>query len=138
MVWMLLVLEPLPDVRVPGVDGDSISGTIGGAEEGKPHDVIPVGVAYEDMDGTLAPTERSLHEIEAQLSDTGAGIENELGALPPDFHTRGVASGGPPLEVGETADIGGHRLFVAKVDALGSPDRQEDLLFDLPGANRGR
>jgi hypothetical protein len=135
---MLLILEPLPNVRVPGVDRDSISGSIGGAEKRKPHDVIPVGVANEDIDGTLALTKRSLHEIEPELSDTGAGIENDLGALPPDFHARRVTSGGSPPEIGETANIGVHRLLVAKVDTLSSPDRSEDLLLDLPGPNRGR
>ena len=101
MVWVVLVLKAFLDFGMAAVNDDLVAGRICRGEEGKTHDVVPMGMAYQKVNGALALTAGTLHEFDSKLSDAGASIEYNIGALTNDFHTRSVATGGGALVVGK-------------------------------------
>jgi hypothetical protein len=69
MIWVVLVLEALLNTGVTPVDYDLVTRGVSWGKERKAHDVIPMGVAYQQVNATLALPTRTLHEFNAKLSD---------------------------------------------------------------------
>ena len=131
MVWVVLVLEAFLDFGVAAINDDLVAGRICRGEEGETHDVIPMGMAYQKVNNTLALTARTLHEFNSKLSDAGASIEYDFGILANNFHTGSVATGGGALVVGKRFDIPIHRPRIVQVDTAGATQGRYYLVFDL-------
>jgi hypothetical protein len=69
MIWVVLVLESLLNARVASVDYDFVTGGVSWGKEREPHDVVPMGVAYQQVNATLTLPTRTLHEFNTKLSD---------------------------------------------------------------------
>jgi hypothetical protein len=90
MVRMMLVLKAFLDSGVTAINENLIAGCICGCEKREAHYVVPVGMAYQEVDRAFALTAGSLHEFDTELSDAGAGIKYYFGVVAADFHTRRV------------------------------------------------
>ena len=71
MVWVVLVLEAFLDFGMAAINDDLITRRICRGEEGKTHDVIPMGMADQKVNSALALTAGTLHEFDSKLSDAG-------------------------------------------------------------------
>lgn len=100
MVRMMLVLKTFLDSGVTAINENLIASCICGCEKREAHYVVPMGMAYQEVDRAFALTAGTLHQFDAKLSDAGAGIKYYLGVVTADFHTRSVAAGGGSLIVG--------------------------------------
>ena len=75
------------------VDADGAARHINGGEEGKAHDVIPVGMGQKDVRGDRALLEIIGHHEIAQLSNAGTGVDDDE---PIDFRETQLDTGGIP------------------------------------------
>jgi hypothetical protein len=100
MVRVMLILKTFLDSGVTAVNKNLIASGICRCEKREAHYVVPMGMAYQEVNNALALTARSLHEFDAKLSDAGAGIKYDFGIVTTDFHAGRVPTGGSSLIVG--------------------------------------
>jgi hypothetical protein len=100
MVRVMLVLKTFLDSGVTAINENLIASCICGREKREAHYVVPMGMAYQEVDRAFALTAGSLHEFDTELSDAGAGIEYYCGVVTADFNARSVTAGCGSLIVG--------------------------------------
>ena len=82
-----------PVGALAGIDVQLVALAIQGGEERQPLDVIPVGVADQQVGGAGARFEFGLHQLLAQAAQAGAGVDDQAGTFAGDhLHAAGVAA----------------------------------------------
>ena len=102
---MLLVAEARFQIRMQTIENYPITFPEEGGEEGQSADMVPMGMADEDMGSAFTFTQTPLHQLGAQFSDSGTGVDDDGFIIGGNYLDAGsVASHRAPQTEGEGGD----------------------------------
>ena len=138
VIRMVLVAEPLFEVVVTSIDVYLRSVNKDGDEEWKPADVIPVGMADQDVDRWLGFCETPRHHLLAERPQSGSGIQNNLVLTTGDFDTGGISPGHSRIEGWQRFEERLRFPLIAELTPAGLYENVRQFLFKLfRGERRG-